>query len=76
MDAYAHRLHHSGRIVIQPVVYLVRLVGLSNGETSLDLSEDIIYKEATVIGVTGREMYGIKSIFPGFPENMSLNASS
>ena len=33
------------------------LVGLSNGETSLDLSEDIIYKEATVIGVTGREMY-------------------
>lgn len=33
------------------------MVGLPNGETALDLSEAIIYKEATVIGVTGREMY-------------------
>lgn len=33
------------------------MVGLPNGETPLDLSEDIIYKEATIIGVTGREMY-------------------
>lgn len=33
------------------------LVGLPNGEISLDLSDNIIYKEATVIGVTGREMY-------------------
>ncbi len=33
------------------------MVGLPNGETALDLSESVIYKEATVIGVTGREMY-------------------
>lgn len=33
------------------------MVGLPNGEISLDLSNAIIYKEATVIGVTGREMY-------------------
>ncbi len=33
------------------------LVGLPNGETPLDLANLVIYKEATVIGVTGREMY-------------------
>ncbi|MEA5083663.1 MAG: alcohol dehydrogenase catalytic domain-containing protein [Lachnospiraceae bacterium] len=33
------------------------LVGLTSGETSLDLANDIIYKEATVYGVTGRLMY-------------------
>lgn len=33
------------------------LVGLPNGETSLDLTESIIYKEAYVNGVTGRLMY-------------------
>lgn len=33
------------------------LVGLPDGEISIDLSESIIYKEATVIGVTGRRMY-------------------
>lgn len=33
------------------------MVGLPNGETALDLANMVIYKEATVIGVTGREMY-------------------
>lgn len=33
------------------------LVGLPNKEVSLDLTESIIYKEAVVNGVTGREMY-------------------
>lgn len=33
------------------------LVGLSNGTIELDLSEEIIYSELTVIGVTGRRMY-------------------
>ena len=33
------------------------LVGLPNGETPLDLANKVIYKEATVVGVTGREMY-------------------
>lgn len=33
------------------------LVGLPNGKISLDLSEDVIYKEATIIGSTGRLMY-------------------
>ncbi|MQL52062.1 L-threonine 3-dehydrogenase [Desulfofundulus thermobenzoicus] len=33
------------------------LVGLPNKPVSLDLSEYIIYKEVTVIGVTGRLMY-------------------
>ena len=32
-------------------------VGLPNGRVPLDLSEDIIYKEARVNGVTGRLMY-------------------
>ncbi|MGL4790408.1 MAG: zinc-binding dehydrogenase, partial [Anaerotignaceae bacterium] len=35
----------------------VVLVGLTSGLTSLDLANDIIYKEATVYGVTGRLMY-------------------
>lgn len=35
----------------------VILVGLPNGEFSIDLTADIIYKEATVVGVTGRLMY-------------------
>ncbi|MEA4847889.1 MAG: L-threonine 3-dehydrogenase [Clostridiaceae bacterium] len=33
------------------------LVGLPDKEVSLDLTESIIYKEAVVNGVTGREMY-------------------
>ena len=33
------------------------LVGLPDGQISLDLTDAIIYKEATVIGVTGRLMY-------------------
>ncbi|MGI6084930.1 MAG: zinc-binding dehydrogenase [Acetivibrionales bacterium] len=33
------------------------LVGLPTGKFEIDLTEDIIYKEATVIGVTGRLMY-------------------
>lgn len=33
------------------------LVGLPNGKLEIDPTEDIIYKEATVIGVTGRLMY-------------------
>ena len=32
-------------------------VGLPNDAVALDLSEDIIYKEAKVNGVTGRLMY-------------------
>lgn len=32
-------------------------VGLANGSVSLDINNDIIYKEAIVNGVTGREMY-------------------
>ncbi len=34
------------------------LVGLPDGPVSLDLSDGIIYKEATLVGVTGRTMYG------------------
>jgi len=34
------------------------LVGLPDRRISLDLVDGIIYKEATVIGVTGRTMYG------------------
>lgn len=41
-------IHKGGRIV---------LVGLPNGALELDPTEDIIYKEATVVGVTGRLMY-------------------
>ena len=33
------------------------LVGLTSGDTALDLTNDIIYREATVYGVTGRLMY-------------------
>ncbi len=33
------------------------IVGLPNGTTELSLCDEVIYKEATVIGVTGREMY-------------------
>ncbi|WP_003542557.1 L-threonine 3-dehydrogenase [Desulfotomaculum nigrificans] len=33
------------------------LVGLPNGPVTLDLTDGIIYKEATMIGVTGRLMY-------------------
>lgn len=33
------------------------LVGLTSGDTPLDLTSDIIYREATVYGVTGRLMY-------------------
>lgn len=32
-------------------------VGLPNGKLTIDLSEDVIYKEATLIGSTGRLMY-------------------
>ena len=32
-------------------------VGLGNGKIALDVNNDIIYKEAQVNGVTGREMY-------------------
>ncbi|MGL4791628.1 MAG: zinc-binding dehydrogenase [Anaerotignaceae bacterium] len=35
----------------------VVLVGLTSGMTSIDLSNDIIYKELTIYGVTGRLMY-------------------
>lgn len=41
-------IHKGGRIV---------MAGLPNGSLTLDPSEDIIYKEATVIGITGRLMY-------------------
>ena len=41
-------IHKGGRVV---------LVGLPNGTIELDLTESIIYKEATVVGVTGRLMY-------------------
>lgn len=34
------------------------LVGLPSGPVSLDLTDGIIYKEARVLGVTGRTMYG------------------
>ncbi len=33
------------------------MVGLPNGPVSLNLTDDIIYKEAIVVGVTGRLMY-------------------
>lgn len=33
-------------------------VGLPNGPVSLDLTDGVIYKEATLVGVTGRTMYG------------------
>lgn len=33
------------------------MVGLANGRLDLDLTESIIYKEATIVGVTGRLMY-------------------
>ena len=33
------------------------MVGLPGGAITLDATSDIIYKEATVVGVTGREMY-------------------
>jgi threonine 3-dehydrogenase len=36
----------------------VSLVGLFNGPVSLDLVNDVIYKEATVYGITGRTMFG------------------
>ncbi len=41
-------IHKGGRIV---------MVGLPNGTMEIDPTEDIIYKEATVVGVTGRLMY-------------------
>ncbi len=41
-------IHKGGTVV---------LVGLPNGTMEIDPTEDIIYKEATVIGVTGRLMY-------------------
>ena len=34
------------------------LVGLFNGSVNLDLVNDVIYKEATVYGITGRTMFG------------------
>lgn len=34
------------------------LVGLPSGPVSLDLSDGVIYKEARLVGVTGRTMYG------------------
>lgn len=43
-----HMIVNGGRIV---------LVGLPNNPIELDLTSDIIYKEATVIGSTGRLMY-------------------
>lgn len=43
-----HMIANGGRIV---------LVGLPNDPITLDLTSDIIYKEATVIGSTGRLMY-------------------
>ena len=33
------------------------LVGLASGEVPIDLVNDVIYKEATIYGVTGREMF-------------------
>lgn len=33
------------------------MVGLPNNPIQLDLTEDVIYKEATIIGSTGRLMY-------------------
>lgn len=36
----------------------VSLVGLFNNTVALDLVNDIIYKEATVYGITGRTMFG------------------
>jgi threonine 3-dehydrogenase len=36
----------------------VSLVGLFNGPVNLDLVNDVIYKEATVYGITGRTMFG------------------
>lgn len=33
------------------------MVGLPNGKLELDLTEDIIYKETVIVGVTGRLMY-------------------
>ena len=43
-----HMITNGGRIV---------LVGLPNNPIELDLTSDIIYKEATVVGATGRLMY-------------------
>ena len=43
-----HMITNGGRIV---------LVGLPNNPIELDLTSDIIYKEATVVGSTGRLMY-------------------
>lgn len=48
IESVFHMITKGGTIV---------LVGLPNGKISLDLTEDIIYKEATVIGSTGRLMY-------------------
>jgi threonine 3-dehydrogenase len=33
------------------------LVGLPNGDVKLNLTDAVIYKEAKINGVTGREMY-------------------
>lgn len=43
-----HLIRKGGRVV---------LVGLPNGDFSIDLSGLVIYKEATIVGVTGRRMY-------------------
>lgn len=52
------------------------LVGLPNGEVSLDLSDNVIYKEATVIGVTGRLMYKTWEQCEEILKNPAYNAAA
>ncbi len=48
IDQGTRMLQHGGRI---------SLLGLPPGEVSLDLTEQVIFKEARIYGVTGRELF-------------------
>jgi threonine 3-dehydrogenase len=48
IDQGTRMLQHGGRI---------SLLGLPDGQVSLDLTEQVIFKEARIYGVTGRELF-------------------
>ncbi len=60
-------LRKSGRIC---------LIGLHSKEVSLDLVNDVIYKEATVYGITGREMFNSWYLAEKLISSMKINVKA
>jgi len=51
----------------------ISLIGLHSQEVSLDLVNNVIYKETTVYGITGREMFNTWYLVDSIMKNKNLN---